>query len=114
MEPRRILIAGDMLFAETLAGLLSKNSKIQVVGIAHDVETARKLLNMQCPDALIYASQTDEGDEALSRFLYDNPDLSIVCTDPNRNSIRIIISRQISVHSSGDLLAAIITLPKRS
>jgi hypothetical protein len=114
MEPRRVLIAGDMLFAETLAGLLRPSAEIQIVGVAYDFETARKLVNTQCPDALIYASQSDEGDEALNRFLTDNPDLSIICTDPNTNAIRMIVSQRISVHSSGDLLAAIVTLPKRN
>jgi hypothetical protein len=114
MDTHRILIAGDALFAETLAGLLRRNPAIDVIGIAPDLDGTQRLIDSQCPDALIYVIQSDERDEALSKFLTNNPNLSIVCTDPKTNVIRVIISQQISVHSSNDLLAAIATLPKRS
>lgn len=114
MDAHRILIAGDALFAETLAGLLRRNSAIEVIGIAPDLDGAQRLIDSLCPDALIYAIQTDERDDILSKFLNNNPNLSIVSTDPRTNAIRVIISQQISVHSSTDLLVAIAALPKRS
>jgi len=114
MQARRILIAGDTLFAEMLVQLLANNPVVEVVGIVPDLEAVRPLLAANCPDALIYASRTDENDAAFARFLTDNPDLPILCTDINASAVKIFVSQQVQIHSSNDLLAAIAALPKRS
>jgi len=114
METRRILIAGDTLFTETLAQLLANDPSVELVGVAPDLETARQILDAHCPDALIYTGQPGEMETPLARLLSSYPDLPVLCTDLSANAIQVIVSRRISVHSSNDLMDAITALPKRT
>ena len=113
MEKRRILIAGDTLFTETLAQLLARDATVEVVGVAPDLEAARQLLDSHSPDALIYTGEPGELAAPFARLLSSYPDLPVLCTDLSSNAIQVIVSRRISVHSSNDLMAAITALPKR-
>lgn len=114
MESRRILIAGDSLFAEMLAQLLAHNPAVEVVGVVPGLDACSQYLAQGSPDALIFTGKLDEDNESLARFLATCPDLPVLCADLSANVVQVIVSQQIKVHSSNDLLDAITALPKRS
>ena len=113
MEVRRVLIVGDMLFAEMLAQLMAQNAAIEVIGAAPDLASVKPFLTQDCPDAVVYARKPNEDDLAFSRFITENPDLPVLCTELGTNAIQVVISHNIKVRSSSDLIAAIQTLQKR-
>jgi hypothetical protein len=114
METRRILIAGDTLFAEMLARLLANNPAVEVIGVVPGLDACQQYLAQNRPDALIYTGKVNEDQDSLAWFLSISPDLPVLCADLSANVVKVIISQNIQVHSSNDLLAAIAALPKRS
>jgi DNA-binding NarL/FixJ family response regulator len=113
METHRILIVGDTLFAEMLAQLLSQNPGIEVLGSAPDLQSVVPLLASSSPDAVIYAKKPEQDEPIFSSFITNNPDLPVLCTELSKNAVQVVISQNIYVHSSKDLLTVIQTLRKR-
>jgi DNA-binding NarL/FixJ family response regulator len=113
MEMSRVFIVGDTLFAENLAKLLAADPTIQVTGTASSLEAALPQLKPCHPDAVIVAGVERVPDAAFARFLVENPEISILCTDLGTNDVQVVFNQRISVHNSNDLLAIIAALPKR-
>ena len=114
MEIRRIVIAGDTLFAEMLAQLLAQNPGIEVIGVVPGIDACQQFLTQNSPDALIYTGRIDQEQDHLARLLSICPDLPVLCADLSNNTVQVILRQHIQVHSSNDLSAAIAALPKRS
>ena len=114
MEMSRVFIVGDTLFAETLAKMLATDGTVQVIGTASSLEAALPQLKLCHPDAVIVAGVERVPDAAFARFLVENPEISILCTDLGTNDVQIVVNQRISVHTTSDLLAIIAALPKRN
>jgi len=113
MQARRIIIIGDSLFAETLAGMLRHAGDVTVVGAAATPEAAFPLIPGTCPDAVIVAGIGEEPAQDLGHLLAAFPDLPVIRADLNADSVQVITSQRVSARPS-DLLAAIAALPIRS
>jgi len=113
METRRVLIVGDTLFAETLAKLLAQDATTLVVGTASSLEEALPAIKTSCVDAVLVAGVERLPESVFSQIFAANPDISILCTDLDTNDVQVMVKQRISVHTTGDLLAVIATLPKR-
>ncbi len=114
METRRILIAGDTLFAEMLAQLLATNPSVEVIGVVSGLDECQKILPHQPLDALIYTGKATIDQESLAQILASFPELPVLCADLSANTVQVIVSQHLRVRSSNELLAAIAALPKRS
>jgi len=112
MAARRILIIGDSLFAETLAGMLARAGDVSVVGTISSPEAALPLLEQTRPDAVIVAGIGDDPALGLGRLLAAFPDLPVICADLNADSVQVVTSHRVDARPS-DLLAAIAALPTR-
>jgi hypothetical protein len=112
-QRRRILIAGDSLFAESLAHSLGADPAVTIVGTATCVETAVAQANAQVVDAIVVAGIGADAlldwSSHLWRFCRHLP---LIYADLNDNSIQLITTRRIEART-GDLLAAIATLPRQ-
>jgi hypothetical protein len=109
---RRILIAGDSLFAEGLAHSLGANPAVAIVGTVTGVEAAIELAEQECVDAIVVAAI---GVESLRRWsghlVGRSREVPLIFADVNDSSLQIITSQRINART-GDLLAAIMTLPR--
>ena len=113
VETRKIIVVGDSLFAETLAGVLASPGAVEVIGSAPTPEAALFLLKAQCPDAVIVANAGEPLQAAFGQLLAAYPDLPLIRADLTANDVQVITSQNIGARSS-DLLAALAALPKRS
>jgi len=81
-EKIRVLIVDDeRFFAEMLKGSLSGEAKIEVVGVAHDAQTALQMEENHKPDAVlmdIELSGDMDGIEAAVQIKHVRPDTGIV------------------------------------
>lgn len=113
MAARRVFIVGDSLFADSLANLLARTPQVQVVATSPNIEGLLAQIDIARPDAIIVAAVGNSPDVSLAQFLSAHPEIPVFCTDLDTNSVQVIHSQRILVHSSGDLLAAIDSLPKQ-
>jgi len=111
MAARRVFIVGDSLFAESLAKLLARTQQVQVVATCPAIQGLLSQVDAARPDAIIVAGVVSAPDPDLAQFLSIHPEVPVICTDLGTNSVQVILSQRILVHSSGDLLAAIESLP---
>lgn len=109
-----MFVIGNTIFAETLAQLLTGNPGLAVSGSALTLDAALPEIEALKPDAVIVAAVVSAADAALARFIAAHPDIPVIRTDLSTNTVQVITSQQIVVHSSSDLLAAIHALPKPS
>jgi DNA-binding NarL/FixJ family response regulator len=81
-EKIRVLIVDDeRFFAEMLKGSLSGEAKIEVVGVAHDAETALEMEESHKPDAVLMDIELPgdmDGIEAAVQIKHVRPDTGIV------------------------------------
>ena len=113
MNPCRVLVIGNSLFAETLAGMLAAVAEISVVAEADTPQTALSLLKSVCPDVVIVADSvaTHAGNELVG-LVVTHPNLPLIRADLTANTVQVITSRSISARRD-DLLAVLADLPQR-
>ncbi len=114
MKTRRVLIVGDSLFAETLAGTLraANADAIEVIGSAPTPEAALPLLKTHPADAAIVAGIGQTPAETLSQFMSEQLDLAILTSDLSTHDVQVITQRRVAARSD-DLIEAIRRLPAR-
>lgn len=112
MERHSILIVGASLFAETLVYTLASSGVGEPISAVPTPEAALAQIKTRCPDVVILAGVSMPSPLALGQFLEAAPDLLIVRADLAEDSVQVISSRQLGVHTT-DLLAALRTMPER-
>lgn len=113
MEARRVFVIGNNIFAETLVQLLAGSPDLRVSGSALTIEAALPDIRTSEPDAIIVAGVVPDPDTSLARFIATHPTIPVIRTDLSTNTVQVITSQQVVVHTSTDLLAAINALPKQ-
>jgi hypothetical protein len=112
MDRRRVFVVGSSLFAETLASMLSRAEKVEMIGWAPTPEAALLQLRAVHPDALIIASENEPSSDLVGRLLAADPGLPLILANLNMNRMQMITSQYIGGHIS-DLFTAIAVLPHR-
>ncbi|MFN8491904.1 MAG: hypothetical protein U0350_30165 [Caldilineaceae bacterium] len=113
MDPHRVVIVGDSLFAETLTHMLTSSGAVVVIGVVATVAEVLPLLQVQRPDAVIVAETAAVDHSLLGPLMAMAPDLSIIRANLNSDYVQVITSQRIGARLA-DLLAALMTLPRRA
>ncbi len=112
MNKRRIIIIGRSLYAESLRQMLTNSGFVCVTRVCPSLREALAALRVEMPDAVIFAGTGEAPGRAVSRLLAAHPQLPILCTDLEEDTVRLFTSKRIGRRVS-DLLDAITSLPQR-
>lgn len=113
MEPRKILIVGDSLFAATLVQMLVGKEDRVITSTAPTAEAALDLLRDDFPDGLLFTAGGEEIPAIIGPFLTSHPNLPIIFARLDTGNLWILTSKSSRAGTS-DLLNTIASLPKRS
>lgn len=100
------------MFAETLAQRLACCPDLQVCGCAPSFKAARRQIQASQPDVILVAGLHPPPQTEYIRFITQHPGTAVIYADLCTNDIHVITSQRIAMHSFGDLLAALDSLPK--
>lgn len=108
----RILILGDSLSAEGIAGLLAESEKVTVTGKTGGPEEALALLEMEEVDVLVIVDTDDGMALRFSAVTAQYPEIPVVRVDIDMKKIQVLVSQSIRADIE-ELVAAVSALPRR-
>jgi DNA-binding NarL/FixJ family response regulator len=112
MDRRTVIIVGDSLFAEALSQVLTQSDRVEVTACVPTPEASLAVIDSHRPDAVIVAAADRVWAHDCGQLIAAQPDLPILYTDLNTDSVQIITSQRIGARTA-DLLTALAELPKR-
>jgi hypothetical protein len=110
MNPRRVVIVGNQLFANALRYLLSENDGIDLVDCVSSLQDCVQVMEHQTVDTLIIAESLMPGDYPLCDLLKNYPDKTIVKAHLETNQLEVITQQHIQARPQ-ELLAMLSSLP---
>lgn len=113
MSVHRVFVIGDSLFAETLTQLLEQREELCIVGVSTSVESAITDVLQEFPDVFVIAESNESYIQNLTMLLANFPDIPIVCSDLNSNTLQIFSNQRYQARTA-ELVTAITSLQKRS
>lgn len=110
MNPRRVVIVGNQLFANAIRHLLSENDGIDLIDCVSSLQECVKVMEHQTVDILIIAESPMPGDYPLCDLLKNHPDKMIVKAHLENNQLEVITQQHIQAQPK-DLMAMLTSLP---
>ena len=113
MNPLRVMIVGNQLFANALRYLLAENDGIVVVAAVSSLLDCVKVMERQEVDTLIIAESLAPGDYPLCDLFNNFPDKTVIKANLETNQLEVITQQHIQARPQ-DLMAMLTSLPRFS
>lgn len=113
MNPQRVLIVGNQLFANALSYLLAEDSSIIVIDCISSIQECVRVIDNQSVDTLIIAQSLMPEENSLCEVFNTFPNKTIIKAHIENNQIEVITSQRIQARSQ-DLLNTLAALPRFS
>lgn len=108
----QVFVIGETLYAETLTRMLADSGQVNIAGTATTPAIALPCLSKSPPDAVIIASIEKTSLNALELLLEACPNVPLLCTNLNDDSVQMFTHRRLNARFS-TLLEAITQIPLR-
>ena len=113
MNPHRVMIVGNQLFANALRYLLTENDGIVLVDSVSSLHDCVQVMEHQEVDTLIIAEALMPGDYPLCDLLNNFPGKTVIKAHLENNQLEVITQQHIQARPQ-DLVGMLTSLPRFS